>query len=116
VPQVRAFLPVARRPASRVTTGRLLFHHARRAPRFAEPSMGAHSQGGAMAGQGSSGNVIAALASFFVPGLGQLLQGRLLIAIFMFVGAAVLWFLLLGWIVHLWSVLDAALWKGKKQG
>ena len=69
-----------------------------------------------MAGQGSSGNVIAALASFFIPGLGQLLQGRLFIAILMFVGAAALWFLLLGWLVHLWSVLDAALWKGKKQG
>ena len=28
-------------------------------------------------------------------------------------GAAVytVWFLLLGWIVHLWSILDAALWK-----
>ena len=67
-----------------------------------------------MAGQGSAGNVIAALASFFIPGLGQLLQGRLIIAIVMFVGAAVLWFLLLGWLVHLWSVLDAALWKSKK--
>ena len=30
-----------------------------------------------MAGQGSAGNVVAALCSFFVPGLGQLLQGRL---------------------------------------
>ena len=29
-------------------------------------------------GSGSCGNVIAALASFFIPGLGQLLQGRLL--------------------------------------
>lgn len=66
-----------------------------------------------MAGQGSAGNVIAALASFFVPGLGQLLQGRLVIAIVMFVLAAALWFLLLGWIVHLWSILDAALWKPK---
>lgn len=69
-----------------------------------------------MSGQGSSGNVIAALASFFIPGLGQLLQGRLMIAIIMFVGAAALWFLLLGWLVHLWSVLDAALWRGGKQG
>ena len=66
-----------------------------------------------MAGQGSAGNVIAALASFFVPGLGQLLQGRLLIAIVQFVLAGVLWFVLLGWIIHLWSVLDAALWKRK---
>ena len=61
-----------------------------------------------MAGQGSGGNVLAALCSFFIPGLGQLLQGRLLIAIVQFVLAAVLWFFLLGWIVHLWSIIDAA--------
>jgi len=66
-----------------------------------------------VSGQGSTGNVIAALASFFVPGLGQLIQGRLLMAIFQFVLAAVLWFVLLGWAVHLWSVLDAAMWKPK---
>jgi TM2 domain-containing membrane protein YozV len=64
-----------------------------------------------MAGQGSSGNVIAALASFFIPGLGQLLQGRPFMAVFQFCLAAVLWFFLLGWAVHLWSVLDAALYK-----
>ena len=63
------------------------------------------------AGQGSSGNVIAAVCSFFIPGLGQLVQGRLLKAIVMFVLAAVLWWFLLGWIVHLWSILDAALFK-----
>ena len=61
--------------------------------------------------QGSAGNVIAALASFFIPGLGQLLQGRLVKAIIMFVLAAALWIVLLGWIIHLWSILDAALWK-----
>jgi hypothetical protein len=66
-----------------------------------------------MAGQGSGGNVIAALASLFIPGLGQLLQGRLLIAIFMFVFAAVLWVILLGWLIHLWSILDAARFKPK---
>ena len=66
-----------------------------------------------VAGQGSAGNVIAALCSFFIPGLGQLLQGRLLMAIIMFVLAGVLWFFLLGWIIHLWSILDAALWKSK---
>ena len=48
-----------------------------------------------MAGQGSTGNVIAALASFFIPGLGQLLQGRLLIAIIQFVLAGILWVFLL---------------------
>jgi TM2 domain-containing membrane protein YozV len=65
-------------------------------------------------GQGSAGNVIAALASFFIPGLGQLVQGRLLIALVMFVMAALLWLVLLGWIVHLWSILDAAVYKGNR--
>ena len=64
-----------------------------------------------MAGQGSAGNVLAALCSFFIPGLGQLLQGRLLMAIVQFCLAAILWFILLGWIIHLWSILDAALFK-----
>ena len=64
-----------------------------------------------MSSQGSAGNVIAALASFFVPGLGQLLQGRVLKALIMFVLAAVLWWFLLGWIIHLWSIIDAALFK-----
>jgi TM2 domain-containing membrane protein YozV len=66
-----------------------------------------------MAGQGSTGNVIAALASFFIPGLGQLVQGRPGIALVMFVLAALLWFVLLGWAIHLWSIIDAAIWKPK---
>jgi TM2 domain-containing membrane protein YozV len=66
-----------------------------------------------MSGQGSTGNVIAALASFFIPGLGQLLQGRLIMAAIQFVMAAILWFFLLGWVIHLWSILDAALYKPK---
>jgi len=66
-----------------------------------------------MAGQGSAGNVIAALCSFFIPGLGQLLQGRPLIAIVHFCLFCVLWLILLGWIVHLLSALDAALFKPK---
>ena len=66
-----------------------------------------------MAGQGSTGNVIAALCSFFIPGLGQLIQGRLLMAIIMFVLAGVLWLVLLGWLIHLWSIIDAAMFKAK---
>ena len=62
-------------------------------------------------GQGSTGNVLAAICSFFIPGLGQLVQGRLLKAVIMFVLAAALWVLWLGWIIHLWSILDAALYK-----
>jgi TM2 domain-containing membrane protein YozV len=67
-----------------------------------------------MAGQGSTGNVIAALCSFFIPGLGQLIQGRLLIAVIMFVLAGVVWVVtlsMLGWLVHLWSIIDAAMFK-----
>ena len=61
-----------------------------------------------MAGQGSGGNVLAAICSFIIPGLGQLVQGRPLIALLMFVLAGLLWLILLGWIIHLWSIIDAA--------
>ncbi|MET0331964.1 MAG: hypothetical protein ABW154_11115 [Dyella sp.] len=62
-------------------------------------------------GQGSAGNVLAAICSLFIPGLGQLVQGRLLMALLMFALAALLWFFLLGWVIHLWSILDAAMFK-----
>ena len=75
------------------------------------------------AGQGSTGNVIAAVCSFFIPGLGQLLQGRLLSAIFWFVfaciGFAVTWlitlsFLPFGWfVVSVLSCISAAVYKPK---
>ena len=64
-----------------------------------------------MSGQGSAGNVIAAVCSFFIPGLGQLVQGRPLMALIHFVLAVVLWLIYLGWIIHIWSILDAALFK-----
>lgn len=67
-----------------------------------------------MSGQGSGGNVLAALCSFFIPGLGQLLQGRPVIALVQFVLAGILWFFLLGWIIHLWSIIDAARFDPKK--
>jgi hypothetical protein len=64
--------------------------------------------------QGSGGNVVAALASFFIPGLGQLCQGRGGAAIGYFLCAAALWILtlgMLGWIVNLFAALDAARWR-----
>jgi TM2 domain-containing membrane protein YozV len=70
-----------------------------------------------MPGPGSTSNVIAALASFFVPGLGQLVQGRILMALVQFVVGLVVWIVTLGtfgWVVNLWSVIDAALWKGRR--
>ena len=39
-----------------------------------------------------------------------LLQGRWLLAGFMFVLTALLWLILLGWIIHLWSIIDAAVY------
>ena len=50
-----------------------------------------------MSGQGSGGNVLAALASLIIPGLGQLLQGRLLMAIIHFV--------LAGLIALMWTMM-----------
>jgi TM2 domain-containing membrane protein YozV len=67
--------------------------------------------------QGSTGNVIAALASFFIPGLGQLIQGRMLRAAFFFVAVGVLYWSIIGWpfgaVVHLWAIVDAAMYKPK---
>ena len=72
-------------------------------------------------GQGSAGNVIAALCSLFIPGLGQLIQGRLLSALLWFlaacVGFAVTWVLTLsllpfGWfVVAVFSCISAATWR-----
>lgn len=72
-------------------------------------------------GQGSTGNVIAALCSLFIPGLGQLIQGRLLSAIAWFalacIGFAITWLITLsllpfGWfLVSIFSCLNAALWR-----
>ncbi|MEM7672200.1 MAG: hypothetical protein AAF212_02550 [Verrucomicrobiota bacterium] len=61
---------------------------------------------------GSTGNVIAAVCSFFIPGMGQLVQGRWFKALVMCVLTPVMWVFLLGWLIHLWSVLDAACYEG----
>lgn len=71
-----------------------------------------------MAGQGTTSNVIAAVCSFFIPGLGQLVQGRILMALVQFIIGVIIWvvsFGTLGWIVHIWSIIDAALWKGPRR-
>ncbi len=68
--------------------------------------------------QGSVGNVIAALCSFFFPGLGQLLQGRLFMATFFFLSTTILYALAflvlplpLALIMHLWAILNAAMFS-----
>ena len=40
----------------------------------------------------------------------QLLQGRWILAGFMFVMSILLWVILLGWVIHLWSIIDAAVY------
>lgn len=61
-----------------------------------------------MSGPGSGGNVLAALCSFLVPGLGQLLQGRLIMAIIFLVLSGIMWIFFLGWLIHIVAAFDAA--------
>jgi TM2 domain-containing membrane protein YozV len=71
-----------------------------------------------MSGQGSGGNVIAAICSFFIPGLGQLVQGRIFAALLFFVALVIgggLTVIFVGWlilpVVYLWAIIDAARFK-----
>jgi TM2 domain-containing membrane protein YozV len=67
--------------------------------------------------QGSGGNVLAAVCSFFIPGLGQLTQGRLLAALFFFLLSSFLWFItagLFGWVGHVLACFEAAIWRRRK--
>ncbi|WP_100644343.1 hypothetical protein [Alteromonas facilis] len=76
-----------------------------------------------MSGQGSGGNVIAAICSFFIPGLGQLVQGRVLKALMFFLvtgvcyalAATVIFIFLwpVGAIFHLWAIIDAAKFRAE---
>lgn len=68
-------------------------------------------------GPGSEGNIIAALASLILPGLGQLAQGRIFSALLQVIFSGILWVLsfgLLGWLGHILAALDAALWRGPR--
>jgi len=71
-----------------------------------------------MSGQGSGGNVIAAICNIFIPGLGQLVQGRILPAIIFAIvcfGGYALFFLVIPAIIaglcQIWSIIDAARYK-----
>jgi TM2 domain-containing membrane protein YozV len=71
-----------------------------------------------MSKQGSGGNVLAAICNIFFPGLGQLVQGRILPALFFAIvvfGGYALWFLVVPAIIaavfHLWAIIDAAKFK-----
>ena len=74
-------------------------------------------------GPGSAGNVIAAIASLIFPGLGQLLQGRILAALlwllFACVAFVISWLITLtllpfGWfLVSIFACIDAARFRGR---
>ena len=76
-----------------------------------------------MSGQGSGGNVLAAICSLFIAGLGQLVQGRILAAAVFFLltwvnytlaATGILFFMALpGFIFHVWSIIDAARFKNR---
>ena len=98
---------------------------AARAPAGVRIANGSTMRGGASSApsrRGSAGNVLAALASFVVPGLGQMCQGRLamavsfcgffclLLAILVVTGFPLV--LLGAPIACVFSAIDAAMWKG----
>ena len=100
---------------------------AARAPQGVRISSGVGLRGGALAApsrQGSGGNVAAALASFLMPGLGQLTQGRMIFALFFFllsiccgvVGSLFLDFpmsLIPSGVIAIGASAEAAMWDGR---
>lgn len=50
-------------------------------------------------GPGSAGNIIAAICSLIIPGLGQLVQGRVLSALMWFIAGCIAW--LVTWVITL---------------
>ena len=50
---------------------------------------------------------LAAILSFFIAGLGQIYNGQLGKGIAMIFGCIFLWFIFLGWIINIWSIIDA---------
>jgi TM2 domain-containing membrane protein YozV len=64
----------------------------------------------------TAGNGMAAIASLFLPGLGQLAQGRGAAAFVCFVFTAMMWLFTLGffgWVGHVLAAIDAAMWSPK---
>lgn len=50
---------------------------------------------------------VALLLSFFIVGAGQIYNGDVGKGILMFFGCILLWFVFLGWIINIWSMIDA---------
>ena len=69
--------------------------------------------------RGKESQALPAIASFFCPGLGQLIQGRAGAGVMFFLGVLIsipLMFIIVGFFtllgVWLWSIVDAAKWQG----
>lgn len=63
-------------------------------------------------GPGTTSNMVAGIASFLFPGLGQLLQGRIVAAVlFCLFSYPLYWLFFIGILIHLWAIIDAANWK-----
>lgn len=65
-----------------------------------------------MSRRGSAGNILAAVASFFLPGLGQLFQGRFAAAAIQFGAYLALGLFGIGWLMRFISAIEAAMWDG----
>lgn len=55
------------------------------------------------------GGCLPAILSLLIPGLGQLAMGKIGVAIVHFALCCLLWAVLLGWLMNIWSCLAAAL-------
>ena len=66
-----------------------------------------HAGGQPMAMGADKSPALACILSLLIVGLGQMYNGRIGKGIAMMLGAIVLWAILLGWIIQIWSVIDA---------
>jgi len=99
--------PVARQLAG---TYGLTTRDAREVVRKVEEQAVAAVTGTHLPTRRSDRNLAPALLSLWIPGLGQLTQGRTGRGIAMFGMSAVLWVIMLGWVMHITAAVDAARW------
>ena len=59
-------------------------------------------------------NTLAAILSLVIPGLGQAIQKRYKVAAIQFIIGSLLWIFFLGFIINIWSCIDAARWNPNK--
>ncbi|MDX1395495.1 MAG: hypothetical protein R3195_13995 [Gemmatimonadota bacterium] len=99
--------PIARQLAD---THGLAARRAKELVVLVEEQAVAAADGVSLAKRKSGGNVAPAILSLWIPGLGQVTQGRAKRGLAMFGMSAVLWVILLGWVMHITAAVDAARW------